>query len=275
MTDWIDPSPLDRDPPLRDGSRLDEVWAAGRLVEVDEAGNYSSAGGRVRTVPPGEREPGDVFVGHFRGEAWFARPVFQIDGESMCWRDVDPAEAVVLAPAVVLSRWHLSAPPCERCGDATMPDLGGARRTCVGCGYWAFPRTDPCIIVAITDPDDRLLMARQAAWPPRRASVIAGFIEVGESAEQACHREVAEEVGLTLTEVSYVSSQPWPMPRSLMLGFEARAASAEVAVDGVEIAEARFYTRAEMEEAVAEGRLILPPPASIAHTLIERWRRRG
>lgn len=272
MTDWTRPSRLDRCAPDRSEASLDAAWPGARVVEVDEHGNYSAADGALRTVEPGGRRADDIFVGRTDGVAWFARPVFEIEGESQGWRAVDPAEAEVLAPAVVLSRWHAGSPPCERCGDATRPDLGGARRVCVGCGTLAFPRTDPCVIVAITDADDRLLLARQRVWPENRFSIIAGFIEVGESAEQTVHREVVEEVGLRLGDVSYVNSQPWPMPRSLMLGFEARAVSTEITVDGDEIVEAAWRTRAEVDAALEDGSLILPTEVSIARTLIERWR---
>lgn len=272
MTDWTMPSQLNRVPHLRENGGVDAAWPGARVVEVDEWGNIAAADGRALwATQDGDLRRSDVFIGQSGGVSYFARPVREIEGESVGWRDVDPAEAEFLAPAVMLSRWHLSAPPCERCGEATMPDLGGARRTCVGCGRWVFPRTDPCVIVAITDDDDRLLLARQASWPERRFSIIAGFIEAGESAEQACHREVAEEVGLTLTTVRYVSSQPWPMPRSLMLGFEARAGSTSIAVDGVEIVEASFRSRGEVRGAVEDGSLLLPPGASIAHALINRW----
>lgn len=273
MTDWTSPSPLDRSPVLRAERDAEAAWPGARVVEVDDAGNVAGAAGGVRFIAdPGPRLADDIFVGILDGTAWFARPSLGIDGETLGWRDVDPDLADPLATAVMLTRWHLQSPPCERCGDATRPDLAGARRTCVGCGHWIFPRTDPCVIVAITDPDDRLLLARQASWAPKRASIIAGFIEAGESAEQACHREVFEEVGLELGELRYISSQPWPMPRSLMLGFEARATSSSFVVDGEEIVEAAFYTRRELARAVDEGQLILPSAASIAHSLIQRWR---
>ncbi|AQP44324.1 NAD(+) diphosphatase [Tessaracoccus flavus] len=273
MIDWREPSQLDRSPALRAEQDLDAAWRAGRVVEVDESGNISAGPEGVRFLDdPGQRQLDDIFVGTFRGEPWFARPVLRMDGESLAWRDIEPGQADPTATAVALSRWHLQSPPCERCGEATRPDLAGARRTCVGCGHWAFPRTDPCVIVAIRDPDDRLLLARQPSWAPKRFSIIAGFIEAGESAEQACHREVYEEVGVELTHLTYVSSQPWPMPRSLMLGFEARSGSASLRPDGLEIAEARFLSRTELARVVGEGSLVLPPPASIARSLIERWR---
>lgn len=272
MTDWLKTSSLDRDPALRTPDGAAAAWDDAVVVEIDAAGNFSAANGRSRAITdPGDRRRDDIYLGRQGDRAWFARPVFEIEGESLGWRDVDPAEAEPLAAAVVLGRWHLQSPACERCGEATAPDLVGARRTCVGCGAWAFPRTDPCVIVAITDADDRLLLARQASWPENRFSIVAGFIEAGESAEQACHREVAEEVGVRLTELAYAGSQPWPMPRSLMLGFTARTDATQATPDGEEIVDASFRSRAEVRAHIEAGRLILPPSASIARRLIDEW----
>jgi NAD+ diphosphatase len=135
-----------------------------------------------------------------------------------------------------------------------------------------FPRVDPAMIVLVTDPTDRCLLARNAAWPAQRVSILAGFVEAGESAEQAVAREVHEETGITVTEISYLGSQPWPMPQSLMLGFRALAAApAEIKVDDDEIVEANWYSRSDLLDAVTEGRLLLPPPVSIAHRIIESW----
>jgi NAD+ diphosphatase len=124
----------------------------------------------------------------------------------------------------------------------------------------------------VTDPDDRCLLARNAMWPERRVSILAGFVEAGESAEQAVAREVHEETGITVAAVTYLGSQPWPMPQSLMLGFRAQAnGHQEIRVDANEIAEAHWYSRAELATVVASGELRLPPPVSIAHHIIESW----
>jgi NAD+ diphosphatase len=124
----------------------------------------------------------------------------------------------------------------------------------------------------VTDHDDRCLLARNAQWPERRVSILAGFVEPGESAEQAVAREVHEETGITVAAVRYVASQPWPMPHSLMLGFRARATgNLEITVDSEEIAEARWFSRDELREAIASGEIRLPPPVSIAHRIIESW----
>lgn len=272
MNNWTQPSSLDRLAGARDAREVEQAWQDAVVVEVDPAGNLAARGGRPRALrSPGPRQESDIFLGRSKGRAWFARLVPRIDGESMGWRDADPIDIDPLADAVALGRWHAQRPLCERCGAPTVPDLAGARRVCPECGQLAFARTDPCVIVAITDPADRLLLARQAQWERGRVSIIAGFIEAGESAEQACHREVGEEVGVRLAELSYVSSQPWPMPRSLMLGFTARAVDSHLIVDGDEIVEGAYYTRDELAAAVATSELVLPSGASIARYLIERW----
>lgn len=272
MTRWQDPSALSRLPLGRADDAVASLWERAMVVEVDADGAIASSQGRPRALAsPGERQPSDILLGTVDGVAWFARAVDAVTGEAMSWRDTDPDALDPLAAGVALARWHGGQPPCEVCGSATRPDLAGARRVCVGCGQLQFPRIDPCVIVAVTDPDDRLLLARQAQWAPRRVSIIAGFIEAGESAEQAVHRETLEEVGVRLASLSYVSSQPWPMPRSLMLGFEARAVNGELTVDGDEIVEGAYYTRADLAAAVASGEVILPSQASIARDLIGRW----
>ncbi|MDO5676670.1 MAG: NAD(+) diphosphatase [Propionibacteriaceae bacterium] len=272
MTRWQDPSALNRLPLGRADEALAGLWEGAVVVEVDPDGAIASAQGRPRPLSaPGQRQESDILLGTVGGVAWFARSVPDVAGETMSWRDTDPDALDPLAAGVALARWHGGQPPCEVCGSATRPDLAGARRQCLGCGQFMFPRIDPCVIVAVTDPADRLLLARQAQWAPRRVSIIAGFIEAGESAEQAVHREAMEEVGVQLTRVSYVSSQPWPMPRSLMLGFEARATDGGITVDGDEIVEGVYYTRSDLVAAVNSGDVILPPGASIARSLIQRW----
>jgi NAD+ diphosphatase len=127
------------------------------------------------------------------------------------------------------------------------------------------------MIVLVTDPADRCLLARNAQWPERRVSILAGFVEAGESAEQAVTREVHEETSVVVGAVRYLGSQPWPMPQSLMLGFRAEATGVDIQVDANEIAEARWYSRDDLRKAVASGELLLPPPISIAHRIIESW----
>jgi NAD+ diphosphatase len=180
--------------------------------------------------------------------------------------------AGLMTHAVALGNWHAVHLHCPRCGALTEPILAGHARRCVADGSEHFPRLDPAVIMLVTDPDDRCLLARNAMWPERRVSILAGFVEPGESAEQAVAREVHEETGIAVTGARYVGSQPWPMPHSLMLGFRARAAgSLEITVDSDEIAEARWFSRDELRTSIATGEIRLPPPVSIAHRIIESW----
>jgi NAD+ diphosphatase len=174
--------------------------------------------------------------------------------------------------AVALANWHDTHTHCPLDGTPTVPAPSGHLTTCPVDGSEHFPRTDPAVIMLVTDPEDRCLLARNAAWPGRRVSILAGFVEPGESAEQAVIREVAEETGITVTNVRYLGSQPWPMPRSLMLGFRADAPAGQtIAVDDEELAEAQWFSRGDLLAAVQARELALPPPVSIARRIIEAW----
>jgi NAD+ diphosphatase len=190
-------------------------------------------------------------------------------------RDAGPLladrDAGLLTHAVALANWHQVAAFCPRCGSATEPVQGGHSRRCTADSSEHFPRTDPAVIMAVTDPGDRCLLARNAQWPLRRVSVLAGFVEPGESAEQAVAREVHEETGIVVGEVSYAGSQPWPMPHNLMLGFRARAVGTDICVDADEIAEARWYSRDDLRACLLSGELLMPPSVSISRWLIETW----
>jgi NAD+ diphosphatase len=181
-------------------------------------------------------------------------------------------DAGLLTPAVALANWHDTHTHCPVDGTATVPDPGGHSTRCPADGTEHFPRTDPAVIMLVTDPDDRCLLARNAAWPGRRVSILAGFVDPGESAEQAVIREVAEETGIKVTNVRYLGSQPWPMPRSLMLGFRADAPAGQaIAVDHEELAEAYWFSRDELLAALESRAIALPPPVSIARHIIESW----
>jgi NAD+ diphosphatase len=181
-------------------------------------------------------------------------------------------DAGLLTHAVALANWHDTHTHCPVDGTPTVPGPGGHVTVCPKDGTEHFPRTDPAVIMLVTDPDDRALLARNAAWPGRRVSILAGFVDPGESAEQAVIREVAEETQIKVTNVRYVGSQPWPMPRSLMLGFRADApAGQDIVVDREEIAEAYWFSRDELLAAIKAREIALPPPVSIARQIIEQW----
>ena len=184
------------------------------------------------------------------------------------------ARAAGLAtPAVALAAWHASHRFCPACGARTTSAEAGWAQRCTGCGRASFPRTDPAVITAVTDDDDRIVLVHGATWEAGRFSTIAGFVEAGECAEAAVMREVAEETGLRVASVEHVATQPWPFPRSLMLGYRARLVPGERLAhpDGEEVTDVRVLSREALVAQVADGRLVLPGPTSIARMLIEDW----
>ncbi|KRD45722.1 hypothetical protein ASE38_10570 [Cellulomonas sp. Root930] len=185
--------------------------------------------------------------------------------------DLSAQEAGLATTAVALDAWHARHPRCPRCGAETRVAQSGWTRVCVVDGSEHYPRTDPAVIMAVVDADDRILLGHAAHWPAGRWSTLAGFVEAGESLEHAVRREVAEETGVLVGDVSYRGSQPWPFPASLMIGFRAQAESTDVHVDGIELTEARWFSRAELADAVRTGDVIPPGRASIARALVEEW----
>ncbi|MDR6865521.1 NAD+ diphosphatase [Microbacterium resistens] len=183
-------------------------------------------------------------------------------------------EAELLVTGVALAGWLRDAAHCPFCGRRTEVRNAGWARHCPGCGREHFPRTDPAVIVAIESADgERLLLGANAIWQGRMYSCFAGFVEAGESLETTVHREIGEEAGVRLRDVRYRGSQPWPFPRSLMIGFRATAVDEALAHgDGEEIIDVRWLTRAEIGSALAgHGPVELPGAASIARALIRDW----
>lgn len=187
---------------------------------------------------------------------------------------IDAGESEVLVGAVALAGWLRDAPFCPTCGGGTELRQAGWSRRCLVCGREHFPRTDPAVIVAVESADgERLLLGANANWGGRMYSCFAGFTEAGESLESTVHREIEEESGVRLSDVRYVSSQAWPFPRSLMVGFRAVVEDEAAArADGEEIIDVRWFTREEIGSALAgEGPVGLPGPASIARALVVQW----
>lgn len=186
---------------------------------------------------------------------------------------LDDFDAALLAYARGMVYWHSRHRYCGVCGVATEVSRAGHLRSCPGCATQHFPRTDPAVIV-LAHRDERCLLGRKPEWPAGRYSTIAGFVEPGESAEHAVVREVQEETGVLLDTVAYHSSQPWPFPSSIMLGFHATVRSADIQRHDEELEDARWFTRRQVQDAVARrGPLRLPPRISIARRLIEDWLR--
>jgi NAD+ diphosphatase len=184
--------------------------------------------------------------------------------------DLADLDAGLLVQAIGILEWHERNRFSPLTGEATTIERAGWSQRDPSTGTEIFPRTDPAVIMLVHDGADRVVLGRQAVWPPGRFSILAGFVEPGESAEAAVAREVAEEVGLRVTDIRYVGSQPWPFPQSLMLGFVARLEGGDAIVpDPTEIEEARWFTRDELSRGA--GPAALPPPVSIARHILDRW----
>ena len=227
-----------------------------------------------------ELPTGGIYLGEADGVVYAAvrgeraltvngRPVDQWAGLRELGADLGDLDAGLLAQAVGIVEWHERNRFSPLSGAATTIERAGWVQRDPETGAEVFPRTDPAVIMLVHDGGDRCVLGRQAVWPAGRFSILAGFVEPGESAEGAVAREVAEEVGLRVTDVRYVASQPWPFPQSLMLGFVARALDDELQIDHDEIEEARWFTREELRN--GGGPQALPPVVSIARHIIDLW----
>jgi NAD+ diphosphatase len=246
-----------------------------RAVVMSERGVWLDGGRLVLERPSAEA----VFLGLMDGAPVFADHIGAAEpgrgrpaGLREAATELPAGEAALAAYAGSLLAWHERHRFCANCGAPTEPRDGGHERVCPVCEAHHFPRTDPVVIVRVSDGADALLLGRQARWPEGRFSLLAGYVEPGETLEEAVRREVLEESGVVLDSVSYVASQPWPFPSSLMLGFSAQAARGEPVPGDDELAEVGWFEREELRRAArGEGPLILAPPYSIARRLIDAW----
>jgi NAD+ diphosphatase len=256
------------------------VWHSRSLVRQGADGSWSAAYVEVRhaacaAVPDTEL----VLLGQFESRTYFAAdlpgdeapqlaPDARFEDLRVAGSQLTAQEAGVLAYARAMTHWRNRHRYCGVCGAPCASTSAGHVMKCGNedCGAEHFPRLDPAIIVLVTD-GDRALLGRQAAWPPGRYSTIAGFVEPGESLEDAVAREVLEETGVVVQDSGYHSSQPWPFPSSLMIGFTARAAAGQVPRADEELEDARWFDRAD----IASGAVGLPPPQSVSFRLIEDW----
>ncbi len=259
-------------------SRAIPVWNSRSLIEGDKAARAALI--ELHDIPTESRNSealillgrvGDAHLFAYEIEST-AAPEIRAGArfEDLRWiaSRLPEDEAGLLAYASAMISWRRRHRYCGNCGSNTRPAKGGHVLICSdsSCGIEHFPRLDPAIIVLVSD-GERALLGRQASWPAGRYSTIAGFVEPGESLEDAVAREVAEETGIDVGQIQYFSSQPWPFPSSLMLGFTAQAHTQEIRLNDQELEDARWFSRAEL----ADGTLRLPPNPSISYRLIEYW----
>jgi NAD+ diphosphatase len=263
-----------------DDAWLAETWAdpSTRVLPLD--GNrfpVSDDGSTLGwTAPPPAAAGQRLLLGVHDGTTYFAL-TGQLQSDDQRWSEprgvlqtLNPVDAGLLMHAVALAEWHRAHRFCPYCGGPLAVTDAGHTLRCGQCGRTQFPRTDPAVIMLVTD-GERALLGRQEAWPPGRYSTLAGFVDPGESLEEAVVREVAEETGVEVTDVTYFGNQPWPFPASLMVGFFARAVTTDINVDGAEISDARWFTRAQMQREAEAGSLVLPGGISISRSLVEAW----
>lgn len=296
---------VDRCEPLRgDDEKLAALWPKARMIVVDTRGRtlVADRGTRLADRPAvdfGDQPPVNaVLLGEQDGVAYFAvlMPVEEDEqvpvGRSWVapeltdepqWLDLrqagatlDDMSAGLFTTAAALFQWHRLGKYCAKCGARTVLEKSGWLSVCSGCGREEYPRTDSAVICLVHDGADQVLVARGPEWPEGRFSVLAGFVEAGESLEACVAREIFEEVGVTVKDVRYLGSQPWPFPRSLMIGFEAVADPAEPLrpAEG-EIAEAKWVSRADVRKAIEEPGSVpglgLAGGASIAFRMLQSW----
>jgi NAD+ diphosphatase len=253
------------------------VWHARSAVVTSSDGRASAYFAAGAQTFAGLDASGFILLGEFQEHVVFAvalageaPPPLASGAEMHDLRliagELPAEEAGLLAYARAMVHWREHNRFCGRCGSPMTAVQGGHVMQCAACAHQQFPRLDPAVIVLVTD-GERALLGRQPAWPPGRYSTVAGFVEPGESLEDAVAREVREETGVSVDEIVYHSSQPWPFPSSLMLGFTAHARGTDIDLSDDELEDARWFTRAQL----AAGEIALPTTHSISFRLIEDW----
>jgi len=280
-------SPIDRADQIRVdpealAARMD--WRAkvlkldGLLPEIDDMGGLVWG-----TLADVSQEAELVFLGLLDDKACFAAvpeegaggPAYAMPRAWQVMQLLGPEDLAIYGGARSLVDWHARHKYCAKCGSVTKIAKGGWQRTCPNCGADHFPRTDP-VTIMLVEHEDRLLLGRQPRFPPRMYSALAGFVEPGETIEEAVAREIWEEAGLRVRDVEYLSSQPWPFPSQLMIGCTSVTDDPELTIDTTELDDARWFSRAELEAARAAGTegtedLIFPQKFAIAHQLMAWW----
>jgi NAD+ diphosphatase len=274
---------VDRSAHLRsDAAFLNSTWpAASVLLFSDE--KFATKNDQLLFTKGSElgeyQDQSDYFLGVKDANSFFVRHLESNPGGSNEFKTLRQLGAFLSARdiglavyAQGLANWHKKHPRCAVCGEKTLVVLAGSVRRCPADQSEHYPRTDCAIIVLVKDEADRILLGRQKVWPKHRFSTFAGFVEPGESFENCVAREVLEEAGVELSQITYLGSQPWPFPASLMIAFEAKTNTPDLArPDGEEIEEIRWFTRAEMKEAIVNKSLILPLEISVARQMIKAW----
>ncbi len=288
-------SPIDRADQIRvDPDKLAALmnWRAKVLLLDDLLPRIDDRGALVwGTLADVDPEAELVFLGLLEGKACFAAvpergamgPAYAIPQAWTAIQHLSPADLAIYGGARSLVDWHARHRFCARCGSPTRVTKGGWQRDCDTCEAQHFPRTDPVTIMLVENPaleGGSLLLGRQPRFPPHRFSALAGFVEPGETIEEAVAREVWEEAGLRVRDVEYIATQPWPFPSQLMIGCYSQTDETEVTLDVEELEDARWFTRDEVREALAnpdreDGPFLPPPPAAIAHSLLVWWLERN
>lgn len=279
-------TPLDRCGELRGNAEwlaAQQAAPAAAFLGCDDAGRAPVHAGHLCWQAPtaANRVAPVNFLGQLAGAPLFVlrAPVARATVPDADWLDLraaaavlDPVDAGLLAYARGLANWQQTTRFCTWCGSALRLVTGGQRAECTGCARLHFPRTDAAIIV-IVEQGDACLLGRQATWRPHQYSTLAGFVETAETLADAVRREVREETGVQVLDCDFHSSQPWPFPASLMLGFTAVAAGRAIRLADGELEDARWFTAQDIRVGLAEGSLRLSTPASISWRLIEHWLR--